>query len=98
MTNGLMVLGAEPERLVVRLTTGADFRCDMVLRGVDYPDGATLTLDFGSTSWAATISGDTASFSEGAAVADAIANKTPVSLVYTETGSTQIWGIGEVIR
>ena len=38
MTNGLIVLGAEPERLVVRLTTGADFRCDMVLRGGALPD------------------------------------------------------------
>lgn len=98
MTNGLIVLGAEPERLVVRLTTGADFRCDMVLRGVDYPVGATLTLDFGTTTWAATITGDTASFSEPAATADTIPNKTDVSLVYTEAGSTQVWAKGEVIR
>ena len=99
LTSGLMVLGNDPERLVVRLTDGSDFRLDLVLRGVNYPSGASLSLVFdGGTTWDATISADTATFAEAYTVADTIPNKTPVKLVYTESGSTQVWADGEVLR
>lgn len=91
-------LGTETERLVVPLTTGADFRVDLVLLGDTYPTGATLSLVLGSTTWTATIDGDTATFAEAAAVADTIAHKTPAQLVYTDDGGTQVWAVGEVLR
>lgn len=93
-----ITLGAKPERLVVALTAGADFRVDLVLRGATYPTGSSLSLVLGSTTWAAAISGDTATFSEPAATADTIAHKTPAKLVYTDDGGTQVWGVGEVLR
>lgn len=98
MTSGLITLGAQPERLIVALTTGADFRVDMVLRGDTYPAGSTLSLVLGSTTWTATISGDTATFSKAASVADTIADRTTAKLVYTDSDGTQVWGVGEVRR
>lgn len=98
MSSGLITLGAQPERLIVALTTGADFRVDMVLRGDTYPTGSTLSLVLGSATWTATISGDTATFATPAETADTILAGTTAKLVYTDDGGTQVWGIGEVKR
>jgi hypothetical protein len=98
VASGLIVLGAQPEHLIVSLTTGADFRVDMVLRDATYPSGSTLSLILGATTWTATISGDTATFSKTASVADTIADKTTAKLVYTDSAGTQVWAVGEVRR
>lgn len=103
----MITLGAEPDRLVVHVTTGADFSATLVYKDANgvataWPTGTTLTLDFGTvaTAWTATIAAGSsdAVFDVDKATADTIPANTAVSLRYVNGTTDQTWGLGKVVR
>lgn len=91
-------LGIQPEVLRINVSAGADFTSTLRL-SEDWPVGSTLSIVFSDAStWDATITAADAVFSEVAADVDTITHNTAVKLVYTDSGGTQVWAIGTVVR
>jgi hypothetical protein len=96
-----VTLGARPDGLTVRLTTGADFIATLTNQSGDWAEGATITLVFSDTEetvWPATITGADAAFNVDKAIADTIPNRTKVDLKYTSGDIDQVWARGTVRR
>jgi hypothetical protein len=98
-------LGAEPLRLRVHLTSGADFdqvivNLDADSAPADWAEGDELHLDIGDTvTWDATLAGAEAAWHVPADDVDSVlaAADQTAALVYTNGDAVQVWASGQVI-
>lgn len=96
-------LGFEPIPIEVRLARDSDFVAALVAEG-GWPAGARIdlvfTLDGSTTTWPATIEGDTAAWQVPAAeVATLLASRARQARLHYQDdsgGATLLWGVGPV--
>lgn len=97
--------GLDPDDFTVYLAYGANFIQDMVNDAGPWADGTAFAVHFCLSSktdvpaytWAATVSGDRASWNQPASDVQAVldANASYARLIYTDPdGDTQIWAVG----
>ena len=97
-------LGFKPLPLEVRLARDSDFVCSLVAEA-GWPEGVEIELVFphdgSTTTWLATIDGDTASWKIPHAQVAALlaANARKVRLHYRDTAGSGdlLWGVGSVV-
>lgn len=96
-----VTLGAIPDHLNVRLTTGADFIATLTNQSGPWAEGAVVSLVFSTdpvVTWTATIAAADATFNVDKAVSDTIPHRTAVELRYTLGAVDQVWARGSVSR
>lgn len=106
----MLTLGADPDRMTVHLTRGADFRPKLESYAgdtpTDYPAGTTIRLDVendsGSTvlaTWTATVTGNVAQFAvDKAAINTLLAQPGPkrARLYFVNGTDDDLWAYGPV--
>ena len=98
-----VTLGRDPDELVVRLTTGADFEVVMTydVNGVatNWPAGTVLTLVFDNAiTFTATIATSTATFAVDKAIVDTVPAVGNAKVVYTNGTTDRVLFMGRGYR
>lgn len=94
-----LALGYVPQTLTVVVSRGAGFECRLRRSdGSAWDAGLSLTLDFGTAQWVATLAGPVATWYATPAQVQAMldTNPTAVRLWHTLAGRTVLWAKGQV--
>lgn len=99
-----LTLGSEVESLTIRLTVDADFVTGLDSEDGDWPDGATIRLEFNDsdeTTWDATVNAAAADWNVDKAEVNALIDRftsTPrARLLYIDGTADLTWAQGTVV-
>lgn len=99
MSTTPVTLGYSPTQMRLLLTAGADFVTTLVSQDGDWPATAAITIEVGTATWTATLTGPEARFDVDQTEVDAVIAQTPRSfrLWYTDGEARLMWGRGPVL-